>query len=123
MKRTTVFILILIAAVVSSSVVAQRYSCSQLDWPEQVASIYEHIEPACVETLEIEGVRYGRFKGTFLSERAGEVTMRFVMPEGNSVVQTFKPPEDFRVRVDGKPTAFHQLQRGQDVSLLIAEPD
>lgn len=82
MNRTTIFILVLVAAAVSSNVAAQRYSWSKLERPDQIATIYENIEPACVETLEIDGVRYGRFEGTFLSERAGEVTLRFKTPEG-----------------------------------------
>lgn len=120
MKRTALILLVTgAAALLSLQAVAQHYSCSAMEWPDQIASIYEHIEPACVETMEIDGVSYGRFEGIFVSETAGEVTLRFRMPEGNSIAQTFKPPENFRVRVDGKSMAFHQLQPGQRVSLLI----
>lgn len=120
MKRTALIILVTsIVALFSMQALGQHYSCSKMEWPDQIASIYEHIKPACVETMEIEGISYGRFEGIFASETAGEVTIRFKMPEGNSIAQTFKPPENFRVRVDGKSMAFHQLQPGQQVSLLI----
>ena len=122
MKRTALIVLIVGAALAfSMQALAQTYSCARMEWPDQIASIYENIEPACVETLEIDGVRYGKFEGAFLSEHAGEVTLRFGMPDGRTVVQTFRPPDDFRVRVEGKSMAFHQLERGQAITMLIPE--
>mgnify|MGYP006283473125 CR=1 FL=1 len=121
MKRTALILSLVLAALVAGNVLAQRYSCADMEWPDQIDSIYENVERACEEILEIDGVRYGRFEATFLSEHAGEVTLRFPMPEGNSVVQTFRPPDDFRVRVDDKRMAFHELERGQAVTLLIPE--
>jgi len=108
-------------AAIAFQLQAQHYSCAELDWPEQIAAIYENVAPACEETIEIDGVRFGRFEATFLREKVGQVTLGFRMPDGNTITQTFRPPETMRVNVDGKQMAFHQLLHGQNVTLLIPE--
>jgi hypothetical protein len=47
MKRTAPILLIAtIAALFSMHVLAQQYSCSKMEWPDRIASIYENVEPA-----------------------------------------------------------------------------
>lgn len=117
------FLLAGLIAAIAFSAQAQQYSCSELDWPDQIASIREHVAPACEEVVDIDGRHFARVDATFLREIAGEVTLSFLMPDGNTVIETFRPPEDFRVKVDDKAMAFHQLTRGQKVTLLIPEQE
>lgn len=117
------FLLAALIAAIAFTAQAQRYSCSDLDWPDQIASIREHVAAACDEVVEIDGRPFARVNATFLRETAGDVTLSFLMPDGNTVIETFRPPEDFRVTVDDKPRAFHQLTHGQKLTLLIPEKE
>lgn len=120
MKAAIVFCAVLATAIAAPSV-AQQHSCTDLEWDEQIASIYDNVGAGCEDVVEVDGTMYGRFKATFVRQIAGDVTLRFQMPDGTGVMQTFRPPEDFRVRFEGKQVSFHNLERGQPVVVLLPE--
>lgn len=102
---------------------AEEFSCVGMEWPDQVESMYENVAPGCIEVVEEDGTRYGVFEADFLSIKAGDVTLRFKMPEGENVIQTFHPPKDFVVKVGKRNVPFSELERGQSVILMIPEAE
>lgn len=124
MKRAIGFAAaVLLAAFLAFPAAAAKYTCTDLEWPDQINSIHEHVAPGCDEVIEQNGVRYGVYSAVFISYRSGDVTLIFKMPEGENVTETFRPPEDFLVELEGKKVPFSELVRGQHVTVMIPEQE
>lgn len=121
--KSTIILTFLVSMGMSFPVAAEKFSCTGMEWPHQIASIQENVAAGCVEVIEENGDKYGIFEATFLNFKAGDVTLLFKMPEGENVVQTFHPPEDLLVEVEGKQRPFSELERGQSVTLFIPEAE
>lgn len=76
---------------------AADYTCKDLIWGGWTVN-HPDIASACDSVVVRDGVTYAKFNTVFDREfNDGSVKLRLNKPDGSFVVDTFKPPEGFRI--------------------------
>jgi hypothetical protein len=102
----------------------QAASCSEVDWAQDMLTLYPRIAEGCQQVVISEGKKWARFDAEFLrsDNRAGTVTLDFKNRQGRSIgVVTLKPAAEQRVLIGGQRYEFSDLTRGQRLNLYVPE--
>jgi len=102
----------LVTAVPTAS--AQDISCADLEWSTEVLAAHPRAPEACDAVVVRDGKRYARFNAT-LDRRYfnGVVKLRFQLPDGSHMTDTFRPEGDFTAEMGGKATTFDKIPVGR----------
>jgi hypothetical protein len=100
-----------------------RVSCDEVDWHRDMLREYPWVVEACHEAIVIDGQKWARFQADFQQfNRDGTITSDFKSDRGRSLgTVTLKPGPDQRVLLDGNPTQFSDLRRGQVLNFYAPE--
>lgn len=98
-------------------------SCiSNIVFSQEFLARYPRAGGACREVKMEKGMKWARFDANVAQVRGNRVTADFVDRFDNSVgTITFDAASDARVDVDGRPTRFSSLQRGDRLSFWMPE--
>ena len=102
----------LVTAVPTAS--AQDITCADLEWSTEILAAHPRAPEACDAVVVRDGVRYARFNGT-LERRYfnGVVKLRFQLPDGSHITDTFRPDESFTAEMGGEPKTFDNIPVGR----------
>ncbi len=100
-----------------------RASCSEVEWHRNMTRDYPWVADACHEAIIVDGQKWARFEGEFQRQnRDGTIDTNFRNDRGRSLgTVTLEPGPDQRVMLDGRPTAFSDLRRGQVLNFYAPE--
>lgn len=116
------FSALLFLLVIAMPAAAQDISCADVSFDEQIMATYPAAHEACIEILEVEGVRYAHFKA--LVHREGFPSMLLRFRHNN---ETWGPatlvqvPAGYRVFVDGQPAEAKDVPRGRELEFFMPE--
>jgi hypothetical protein len=100
-----------------------RVSCTEVDWHQNLLRDYPWVANGCHEAIIIDGQKWARFEGVFGQfNRDGTITSNFRNDRGRSLGEVnLKPGPDQMVLLDGRPTKFSDLRRGQVLNFYAPE--
>ncbi len=100
-----------------------RVSCTEVDWHQNMLRDYPWVANGCHEAIVIDGQKWARFEGVFEQlNRDGTITSNFRNDRGRSLGEVqLMPGPDQRVLLDGRPTRFSDLRRGQVLNFYAPE--
>lgn len=100
-----------------------RASCTEIDWHRDLVDAYPWVGDACHETVMVNGRKWARFEAEFQElRRDGTVISDFRDERGRSLGSvSLEPDADQRVLLDGRPTRFSELRRGQVLNFYAPE--
>jgi hypothetical protein len=89
--------MLVVAWAFGGNAMAADYACQDLIWGGWTVD-HPDIASACDSVVVRDGVTYAKFNTVFDREfNDGAVKLRLNKPDGSFVVDTFKPPEGFRI--------------------------
>lgn len=93
---------------------AQEITCADLEWSVDILSRHPRAPEACDAVVVRDGKRYARFNAT-LERRYfnGVVKLRFALPDGSHITDTFRPDESFTAEMGGEQKSFEQIPVGR----------
>ena len=100
-----------------------RASCQEVDWHRNLLRDYPWVVEACHEAIVVDGKKWARFQAEFQQlNRDGTITSNFKDDRGRSLGSVqLMPGENQRVLLDGRPTRFSDLHRGQVLNFYAPE--
>ena len=116
------FSALLLLLVIAMPAAAQDISCADVSFDEQIMATYPAAREACIEILEVDGIRYAHFKA--LVHREGFPSMLLRFRHNN---ETWGPatlvqvPAGYRVFVDGQPAEAKDVPRGRELEFFMPE--
>ena len=116
------FSALLLLLVIAMPAAAQDISCSDVSFDAQIMATYPAAHEACIEILEVDGIRYAHFKA--LVHREGFPSMLLRFRHNN---ETWGPatlvqvPAGYRVFVDGQPAEAKDVPRGRELDFFMPE--
>ncbi|MEK6253699.1 MAG: hypothetical protein N2B05_03280 [Gemmatimonadales bacterium] len=116
------FSALLLLLVIAMPAAAQDISCADVSFDAQIIATYPAAHEACIEILEVDGIRYAHFKALVHREGFPSMLLRF---RHNS--ETWGPatlvqvPAGYRVFVDGQPAEAKDVPRGRELDFFMPE--
>ena len=120
--KKAIFSMVMLAALgFGNAAVAADYTCQDLIWGKWTVD-HPEVPSACDAVVVRDGITYAKFNTTFNRElNDGSVKLRLNKPGGGFVVDTFRPPEGFKISlpasampgVVGGETPFAKIPPGQ----------
>ncbi len=100
-----------------------RTSCDEVDWHQDMVRDYPWVADACHEAVIVDGQKWARFEAEFEQvNNDGTITSDFKNNRGRSMGSVnLEPGRDQRVMLDGQPTPFTDLRRGQVLNFYAPE--
>ena len=100
-----------------------RVSCTEVDWHQNMLRDYPWVANGCHEAIVVDGQKWARFEAVFQQlNRDGTITSNFRNDRGRSLGEVkLRPSPDQRVLLDGRPTRFSDLRRGQILNFYAPE--
>lgn len=100
-----------------------RASCTEVEWHRDMLRDYPWVANACHEAIIVDGKKWARFEAEFQQlHRDGTITSIFRNDRGRSLGSvSLEPGPDQRVLLDGSPTRFSDLPRGQVLNFYAPE--
>ena len=100
-----------------------RVSCAEVDWHQNMMRDYPWVANGCHEAIVVDGQKWARFEAVFQQlNRDGTITSNFRNDRGRSLGEVkLRPSPDQRVLLDGRPTRFSDLRRGQTLNFYAPE--
>lgn len=100
-----------------------RASCEDVEWHRNMLRDYPWVANACQEAIIVDGQKWARFEAEFQRlNRDGTIVSNFRNNRGRSLGSvSLKPGPDQRVMLDGRPTQFSELRRGQVLNFYAPE--
>lgn len=100
-----------------------RASCAEVDWHSDMLREYPWVSDACHEAVIIDGQKWARFEAEFQRvDQDGNVTADFKNDQGRSLGSVnLEPGPGQQVMLDGRPTRFTDLRRGQGLNFYVPE--
>lgn len=100
-----------------------RVSCEEVDWHRDIVRDYPWVSNACHEAVVVDGEKWARFEAEFQRlNRDGTIVSNFRNDRGRSLGSvSLKPGPNQRVLLDGEPTRFSDLRRGQVLNFYVPE--
>ena len=103
---------------------AQAIECSELTFTGEVGERFPNAGDYCLEVAERDGKPYAHFVGEVRRVQGGNVYLRFKKPDGDyGPAVSFRPPSDFRARIDGRSYSVRSLTSGQELDVWVPEDD
>ncbi|MDZ4729838.1 MAG: hypothetical protein SH820_07850 [Xanthomonadales bacterium] len=98
-------------------------SCEKLNWHEEFVTTYPWASEACHSVVLVNGEKWARFEGKFLGlNDDGSFDTEFLNTSNTRLGSVeLMPTSDQRVSLDGTPTRFADLERGQILSFYVPE--
>lgn len=113
-------LLLVITVVIPLS--AQDITCADVSFDEQIMTTYPAAHQACLEIVEVDGVRYAHFKALVHREGFPAMLLRFKHTDDTWGPATLvQVPAGYRVFVDGQPVEAKDVPRGQELSFYMPE--
>jgi len=101
---------------------AQETTCEDIEFDEQARESYALVDEACLGVIETRGIRYARFHGRVIRPGQAAIEIQFQHRDGSwGPITRTTPPEDFRVRIEGRPTHWSQLPANQELNVYLRE--
>ncbi len=100
-----------------------RASCSEVDWHQDMLREYPWVGDACHEAIVVDGQKWARFEAEFQRTHSdGTFSSDFRNTRGQSMGSVdLRPESGQRVLLDGRPTPFSDLRRGQILNFYAPE--
>jgi len=100
-----------------------RVSCTEVDWHQNMLRDYPWVANGCHEAIVVDGQKWARFEAVFQQlNRDGTITSNFRNDRGRSLGEVkLRPSPEQRVLLDGRPTRFSALRRGQVLNFYAPE--
>jgi len=103
-KKTLMSMLVVFAWTFGGPAVAADYTCQDLIWGDWVAD-HPEIPSACDSVVVRDGITYAKFNTVFDREfNDGKVKLRLNKPDGSFAMDTFSPPEGFKITLPKSET-------------------
>lgn len=102
----------------------ERVSCEKVEWHRDMLGENPWVSDACHEAIVVDGQTWARFEAEFqnYNRSDGTFTADFRNNNGRSIGSVnLKPGPDQRVSLDGNPTRFSNLRRGQILNFYAPE--
>lgn len=101
----------------------QRVGCQEVEWHRDMVGDYPWVSDACHDAIIIDGLTWARFEAEFQGMNDdGTITSQFRNDAGRSMGSvSLEPAPGQRVMIDGNPTPFSELQRGQVLNFYVPE--
>lgn len=98
-------------------------SCNDVDWHVNMLRDYPWVADGCHEVVIVNGEKWARFEADFQElKRDGIITSNFKNDRGRSLGSvSLRPGPDQRVMLDGRPSRFSDLRRGQTLNFYAPE--
>ncbi len=120
--KNAIFSMVMLAALgFGNAAVAADYTCQDLIWGTWTVD-HPEVPSACDSVVVRDGITYAKFNTTFDREfNDGSVKLRLEKPDGSFAVDTFSPPDGFKISlpasalpgVVGGETPFAKTPPGQ----------
>ncbi|MCL7959155.1 MAG: hypothetical protein M8861_03070 [marine benthic group bacterium] len=112
----------LLAILVAMPLSAQDITCADVSFDEQIMATYPAAHQACLEIVEVDGVRYAHFKALVHREGFPSMLLRFKHADDTWGPATLvQVPAGYRVYVDGQPAEAKDVPRGRELSFYMPE--
>lgn len=101
-----------------------RVSCENVEWHRDMLGNNPWVSGACHEAIVIDGQTWARFEAEFqeYNRNDGTFTANFRNESGRSMgTVSLEPAPGQRVSLDGRPTQFSALRRGQVLNFYSPE--
>lgn len=101
-----------------------RVSCEKVEWHRDMLGNNPWVSDACHEAIVIDGQTWARFEAEFqeYNRSDGTFTADFRNDSGRSMGSvSLEPAPGQRVSLDGRPTQFSELRRGQILNFYSPE--
>ncbi len=101
-----------------------RVSCDNVEWHRDMLGDNPWVSGACHEAIVIDGQTWARFEAEFqdYNRSDGTFTADFRNDRGRSMGSvSLEPAPGQRVSLDGRPTRFSELRRGQVLNFYSPE--
>lgn len=101
-----------------------RVSCQEVEWHEEMLGDYPWVSDACHEAIVVDGETWARFEAEFQEYNSDDetITAEFRNDSGRSMgTVNLEPGPEQRVSLDGRPTQFSALRRGQILNFYAPE--
>lgn len=101
-----------------------RVSCQEVEWHQDMLGAHPWVSDACHEAIIVDGEKWARFEAEFQEYNRGDgtITADFRNDSGRSMgTVNLEPGPEQRVSLDGRPTQFSALRRGQILNFYAPE--
>jgi hypothetical protein len=100
----------------------EKVDCADLKYSAEFLAKYPTAPAACVEGRVHEGKRYGKFRARVFLNSEDRTTVELLNVMGDPLTTfSFKPSATASVDIDGKPTMFKDLKKGEKISFWVSE--
>lgn len=98
-------------------------SCDEVNWHRNMTRDYPWVADGCHEVVVVDGEKWARFEAEFQElNQDGTITTDFIGDNGRSMgTVNLMPGPNQRVNLDGRPTRFSELRRGQLLNFYAPE--
>ena len=101
---------------------SKNYGCDSINFGAEVLEKLPNAKKLCRGIKEMNGTVYVHYIAEVESRAANNVTVKFLDKDGKAVSRVaFEPTVDQMVTVDGKPTKYTSLDKGQKLDFWIAQ--
>ena len=98
----------------------ERPGCEGAKFSEEILGRFPDAEASCLDVVSRGGQDFGVFKVQLDRIRGNTLHVRFRKPDGSHGARTsITAQPDFRVLVDGKPTAVRNLAANQELTAYV----
>lgn len=116
------FSALLLLLVIAMPAAAQDISCADVSFDAQIMATYPAAHDACLEIVEVEGVRYAHFDALVHREGFPTMLLRFKHTDGAWGPATLvKIPAGYKVYLEGQPVDAKDVPRGRELTLYMPE--
>ena len=116
------FSALLFLLVIAMPAAAQDISCADVSFDTQIMATYPAAHDACLEIVEVEGVRYAHFDAIVHREGFPTMLLRFKHTDGAWGPATLvKIPAGYKVYLEGQPVDAKDVPRGRELTLYMPE--
>lgn len=99
-----------------------KVECSALKFSQAFLDKYPEAPAACRDARELNGKRFAKFDAKVYISDPDFMTVNLLNAAGDIVTTfSFKPGPDQMVKINGKPTKFHDLRVGEKISFWVSE--
>lgn len=123
MKKLVVAISsLLLLIMVAMPLSAQDITCADVTFDERIMTTYPAAPDACLEIVEVEGVRYAHFDALVHREGFPTMLLRFKHSDGTWGPATLvKIPAAYKVYLEGQPVDAKDVPRGRELTFYMPE--
>lgn len=96
-------------------------ACADLEFTQKILDVLPEANSACLAVVEQGGELFAEFQAEIVRPmRAGNLRARFKRADGSwTETHSFSPDSDERVNIGGRSYRYSQLDRGQQLNILL----